>query len=75
MRKAAKTAAATAAAAATVTKKTATAKRTGKTEANYLMRVASIHPVSKNYSLRTNNKFAVSYDTKGTTDFVLVVST
>jgi hypothetical protein len=59
------------AAAATTAKKTATAKMAGKTEANYLSIAPSVHQVLKSYGLGTNNKFAVSYDTKGTTDFVL----
>jgi hypothetical protein len=70
MSKAAKMVAAAAAAAAA--KKTTTVKTTSKTVANYLSTVASVRPVSKSYGLGTNNKFAVSYDTKGTTNFVLV---
>jgi hypothetical protein len=62
------------AAAAAVTKKTATAKTTGKTEADYLLTVAAVRPVLKSYCLGTNNKFAVSYDTEGTTDFILLSS-
>jgi hypothetical protein len=34
--------------------------------------VAAICPVSESYGLGTNNKFAVSYNTKGSMDFILV---
>jgi hypothetical protein len=56
--------AAAAAATAAAAKKTATTKTTGKAEANYLLTAPSVCPVLKNYSLGTNNKFAMSYDTQ-----------
>jgi hypothetical protein len=60
-----------AAAAAAAAKKTATAKTTDKTKANYCL-MAPGHSILKSYGLRTKNKFAVSFDTKGSTDFVLM---
>jgi hypothetical protein len=64
---------AVAAAAATAAKKTATANNTtGKNEANYLMMAPSIHPVLKSYGLGTNDKFTMSFDTKGMTNFVFI---
>jgi hypothetical protein len=65
----------TSAAATAAAKKTTTANTTSKTEANYLLTAPSVHLVSKSYSLGTNNKFGVSYDTKGMTNFVLYNST
>jgi hypothetical protein len=55
----------TAATAATA-KKTATAKTTSKTGVDYRLMAPSICLVSKVYGLRTNNKFAMSFDTEGT---------
>jgi hypothetical protein len=66
----AKTAAIAAAAAAAT--KTATAYTTGKNEDNYLLMTLSIRPVLKSYGLGTNDKFAVSFDTKGMTNFVFI---
>jgi hypothetical protein len=59
-------------AAAAAAKKTATAKMTGKTEADYCLMAPSVHLVLKCYGLGTDDKFAVSFDTKGLTNFVLV---
>jgi hypothetical protein len=59
------------AAAAAAAKKTATAKMPGKTEANYCLTAPSVRLVSKSCGLGTGDKFAMSYDTEGSTDFVL----
>jgi hypothetical protein len=71
MSKATKMAAA-AAAAAKNAKKTDNTKTTSKSESDYLSTAPSVCPVSKSYGLGTNNKFAISYDTKGTTNFILI---
>jgi len=55
-----------------VTKKAATAKTTGETEVDYRLSASACRPVSKLYGFGTNDKYAVSFDTEGTTDFCLV---
>ncbi len=53
------------------TKKPSATKTTGKTEADYRLTTPSGHLVSKIYGLGTINKFAMSFNTKGLTDFAL----
>ena len=59
-------------AAAAGTKKAAAAKMTYETEADYRSTASACRPVSKLYGFGTNDKYAVSFDTEGTTDFCLV---
>jgi hypothetical protein len=58
--------------AATAAKKTATAKTTRKTKADYHSTAPSISSVLKSCGLGAIDKLAVSFDTKGLTDFVLI---
>lgn len=57
---------------AVATKKAAASKTTGETEADYRSTASACRPVSKLYGFGTNDKYAVSFDTEGTTDFCLV---
>jgi len=57
-------------AAAAGPKKAAGAKTTGETEDRSM--ALACRPVSKLYGFGTNDKYAVSFDTEGTTDFCLV---
>jgi hypothetical protein len=59
-------------AATAATKKAAAANTTGETEADYRSTASACRLVSKLYGFGTNNKYAVSFDTEGTTDFCLV---
>jgi hypothetical protein len=59
-------------AAAAATKKVATAKTTGETDADCRSTASACRPESKLYGFITNDKYAVSIDTEGTTDFCLV---
>ncbi len=62
----------TSAAATAATMKTATTKTTGETMSNYHLTTPSVRLVLKRYGLSTNNKFAMSFDTKGSTNIVLI---
>ena len=53
-------------------KKTATAKTTGKTEADYRTTVSACRQVSKLYNFGTEDKYAMLFDTEGMTDLCLV---
>ncbi len=59
-------------AAAAGPKKAAAAKTTGETEADNRSTASACRPVSKLYGFGTSDKYAVSFDTEGTTDFCLV---
>lgn len=59
-------------AAAASTKIAAAAKMTGETGADNRSTASACRPVSKLYGFGTNDKYAVSFDTEGTTDFCLV---
>ena len=58
--------------ASAATKKAAAAKTTGESIANYRSTASACRPVSKLYGFGTNDKYAMSFDTEGTTDFCLV---